>query len=239
MGLRKGDLVDLVDGIFEVDTFQSKMGDDQNIVTLSFSLTDKQAAEDLSNFLEKGYSFILDSDVTSGEQSDGTYKVFVEMERDRNVNDNIFEIVDGITKLSNKEKFRFRYYKDFRSHDATLENLQEYIPNEPEKYGINMQEGALNNYKSFFSRSFLDLTDLSEDNILTIRKKWAEPLKFEFIDFDDTLTILESIQGKFDLMESYAEILFLTKYIGDYNISKYGETLVFENEGKSLVLKRI
>ena len=39
MGLRKGDLVDLVDGIFEVDTFQSKMGDDQNIVTLSFSRT--------------------------------------------------------------------------------------------------------------------------------------------------------------------------------------------------------
>jgi hypothetical protein len=40
-------------------------------------------------------------------------------------------------------------------------------------------------------------------------------------------------------MESYAEMLYLTKYLGDYNISKYGDKLVFENKDKALVLKRI
>jgi hypothetical protein len=40
-------------------------------------------------------------------------------------------------------------------------------------------------------------------------------------------------------MKSYPEILFLTKYFGDYNISKYGDNFVFENQGKGLVLKRI
>ena len=238
MGLRANDLQDMIDNIFEIDSFKSKMGDDQNIITLSFSLTEKSAAEDLSNFLEKGYSFILDSDVTAGEQSDGTYKVFVELERNNDAPEQIFEIIDGIQKLSGKDAFKFRYYKGFRSHDASLDHITELVPTDPDKYGITMQEQSLNNYKEFFNKSFLDEVDLNE-NTLTIRKKWADPLVFEFIDFGDVINVQESIEGKFDLMESYPEILFLTKYIGDYNISKYGDKLVFENKGKALVVKRI
>ena len=190
------------------------------------------------NQLEKGYSFILDCDVTAGEQSDGTYKVFVEIERNKHSSENIFEILDGVKKLSGVNDYKFRYYKNFRSHDASLENLQEMIPDDPKNYGIKMEESSLNNYKNFFNRSFLDEVDLNE-NCLTIKKKYADTLTFEFVDFDDTLKIVENIEGRFDLMESYSEILFLTKYIGDYNISKYGDKLVFENEGKALVLKRI
>lgn len=238
MGLRANDLRDMIGSIFEVDSYASKMGDDKNIVTLSFSLNDKAAAEDLSNFLEKGYSFILDSDVTAGEQSDGTYKVFVELERNKDVNDNIFEIVDGLQNISGNEDFKFRYYKGWRSHPVTLENLEELIPTDPDNYGITMQENALNNYKEFFNRSFIDEIDLNE-NRLTIKKKWADPLVFEFIDFGNTLDMIDSIPDRFDIMESYAEILFLTKYIGDYNISKYGDKLVFENGNKALVVKRI
>jgi len=238
MGLLAGDLRDTIDRVFEIDSYKSKMGDDQNIVTLSFSLTGKEAATDLSNFLEKGYSFILDSDVTAGEQSDGTYKVFVELERNRDVNDNIFEIIDGVSKLSDKDEFKFRYYKNWRSEHATLENLKNSVPEDPDNYGLKIQESSLNNYKNFFTNSFLDSVELNE-NTLKITKKYADPLKFEFIDFGDTLQTVNKIEGKFDLMESYPEILFLTKYIGDYNISKYGDKLVFENNGKALVVKRI
>lgn len=238
MGLRSSDLQDMVGSIFEIDSYASKMGDDKNIVTISFSLNDKAAAEDLSNFLEKGYSFILDSDVTAGEQSDGTYKVFVELERNNDVAEQIFEIVDGLQNLSGKDQFKFRYYKGWRSHPVTLENLKELIPSDPDKYGLTMQENALNNYKEFFSKSFLDSIDLIE-NVLIIRKKFADTLKFEFIDYGNILDVMKNVNGRFDLMESYPEILFLTKYIGDYNISKYGDSFVFENDGKAVVLKRI
>ena len=80
MGLRSGDLKDMVDHIFEIDSFKSKMGEDKDIVTVSFSVRDPNAAEDLKNFVEKGYSFVLDADNTPGEQADGTYKVFVLLE---------------------------------------------------------------------------------------------------------------------------------------------------------------
>lgn len=237
MGLMANDLRDMMDGIFEIDSFQSKMGDDENIVTLSFSLIDKMAAEDLSNFLERGYSFILDSDVTSGEQSDGTYKVFVEIERNDSVGDQIMEIVDGISKLSGKDEFKFRYYKGWRSHPVSLENLQELVPNDPSKYGISMQENALNNYKEFFSKSFVDSIDLNE-NTLTVKKKWADELKFDFVDFGNVYEVNNSINESIDLMNSYPEIMFYTKYFGDYNITKYGDKIVFENQDKALVLKK-
>jgi hypothetical protein len=237
MGLMANDLQDMMDGIFEVDSFQSKMGDDKNIVTLSFSLIDKAAAQDLSNFIEKGYSFVLDSDVTEGEQSDGTYKVFVELERNKDVGEQIMEVIDGISKLAGKEDLKFRYYKGWRSHPASLENLQELVPNDPEKYGISMQENALNNYKMFFSKSFVDAIDLTE-NTLTIKKQYAEPLVFEFIDFGDVRKVNKSINETIDITNSYSEIMFLTKYLGDYNITKYGDKLVFENQDKALVVKR-
>ena len=150
MGLRSNDLHDLVDGIFEIDSYASKMGDDANIVTLSFSVITKEAADDLVDFLEKGYSFVLDADATAGEQSDGTYKVFVELERNKDVPEQIFEITDGISKLTNHNELKFRYYKSFRSVPVNIDALQETIPVDPDSYGIKKNEMSMNNYKEFF-----------------------------------------------------------------------------------------
>lgn len=238
MSLREGDLRDMISDVFEVDSFSSKMGSDKDIVTMSFSLKEKAPADDLMNFLERGYGFILDADVTAGEQSDGTYKVFVELARERDVHKHILEIIDGVKSLAEMDRFKFRYYKNWRSQDLSQETLEELVPNDPDKYGIKVEESRMENYKEFFNKSFIDQIDLKETT-LTLKKMYADPIVFEFIDFGDVLNIKDNIDGKFDLMESYPEILFLTKYLGDYNISKYGDKLVFENQGKGLVLKRI
>ena len=237
MGLRHGDLKDLVYDVFEIDSYASKIGEDKNIVTLSFSVKDRAPADDLVKFLEGGYSFILDSDVTSGEQADGTYKVFVELERDNKSNDNIMEIVDGIKKLSEIEKFRFRYYKNFRSHNISIESLNEFVPTDPDNYGIKVNESNLDNYKNFFSKSYVDDIVMTE-SILTIKKSYADPLHFKFIDFGPTVKTLNSIKESFNTQD-FSEIIFLSKYVGDYNITKYGNKLTFENSGSTLVLERI
>lgn len=237
MSLREGDLRNLVDSVFEVDSYASKMGDDKNIVTISFSVKDKEPAEDLANFLEKGYDFILDADVTAGEQTDGTYKVFVELQRERGVHDNINEILDGVVKLASIENPKFRYYKDFRSKDATLEEFQSNIPDNPDNYGIVATESNMNNFKNFFNRSYVESIEMDED-ILTISKKYADPLKFKFLDIGDREDILNNLSESLNFND-FAEVIFLSKYIGDYNITKYGSKLTFENNGKTLVLQRI
>lgn len=237
MSLQQGDLKHLVDDVFEVDSFASKMGDDKNIVTISFSCKDKQPAEDLSNFLEKGYGFILDADVTAGEQSDGTYKVFVEVQRERGVHDNIMEILDGVSNLTGIEKFKFRYYKDFRSKDADLSEITQTIPDNPENYGIVATESNMNNFKNFFNRSYVESVDMKND-ILTIKKRYAEPLNFKFLDIGDREETLNGITESLNFND-FAEVIFLSKYIGDYNITKYGNKLTFENNGKVLVMQRL
>jgi len=236
MGLRENDLKHMLHNVFEIDSFKSKMGDDQDIVTLSFSLRDKAPADDLVKFLEGGYSFILDADATAGEQSDGSYKVFVELERNRHVHEHIFEVLDGVKKISGIDDLKFRYYKNFKSKDATMENLDTHIPKDPNNYGLTRNQTTMENYKNFFNNSYVDSVDLLENN-LTIKKPYADPIAFEFIDFGERNKILENVEKGFNV-DAYPEILFLTKYLGDYNISKYGDNLVFENEGMALVVKR-
>lgn len=237
MGLRAGDLRDLVYDIFEIDSYKSKMGSDEEIVTLSFSVKDKAVAEDMVNFLERGYGFILDADATTGEQSDGTYKVFVEIERNKDAPEQIMEIADGLKKLADLDSLRFRYYKNFKSKDLSQEALEEMLPVDPENYGIKVNESNLENYKNFFNRSYVESVDMIDD-VLTISKKWADPLSFRFVDFGDTTDTLESLTESINVNE-FAEVIFLSKYIGDYNITKYGDKLTFENAGKTLVLKRL
>ena len=236
MGLRENDLKHMLHNVFEIDSFKSKMGDDEDIVTLSFSLRDKAPADDLVKFLEGGYSFILDADATAGEQSDGSYKVFVELERNRHVHEHIYEVLDGVKKISGIDDLKFRYYKNFKSKDATMENLDTHIPKDPNNYGLTRNQTTMENYKNFFNNSYVDSVDLLENN-LTIKKPYADPIVFEFVDFGDRNKILKNVSEGFNV-DAYPEILFLTKYLGDYNISKYGDNLVFENEGLALVVKR-
>jgi len=237
MTLYKGDLVDTIKNIFEIDAYQSKMGDDANIVTLSFSLSAKEPAEDLEKFLESGYDFILDSDVTSGEQSDGMYRVFVEIQRDRHANESIMKIMDGVAKLAGLQEWKFRYYKGFRSHDLSMDNLNEHVPLDSDNYGVKVNESNLENYKNFFNKSYIEESNLVDD-ILTIKKAYADPLHFKVLDFGEKNKVLDSINESFNTQD-FAEVIFLSKYLGDYNITKYGHKLTLENTGQTLVLERL
>jgi hypothetical protein len=76
------------------------------------------------------------------------------------------------------------------------------------------------------------------ESILTIKKSYADPLHFKFIDFGPTVKTLNSIKESFNTQD-FSEIIFLSKYVGDYNITKYGNKLTFENSGSTLVLERI
>ena len=108
MTLQQNDLKDLVSEVIEIDSDKSKMGDDADIVTITFSTITKESADDLAGFFERGYSFVLDADITTGEQVDGTYKVFVEIERDNQAGQNIMELANGVENLSGVKDLRFR-----------------------------------------------------------------------------------------------------------------------------------
>lgn len=239
MSLKSGDLVNMVDKVVEIDSYKSKMGNDEDIVVLSFTVLEDAPAKDLVNFIEKGYSFVLDAATSGGELDDGIYKVFVEIERDKHIAAQILELMDGIQKLTDNNNYRFRYYRSFKSLPLNLENLQKEIPMTTEEYNNVVTESNMNNFKNFFNKSYLESVDLTTSDELILKKIYADPVGFKIKDFGTSSYINESILEKINVKD-YAEILFLTKYIGDYNVTKFGNTiLTFENNGHTLVLERL
>lgn len=234
MGLKSGDLRYCVEKTIEIDSYKSKMGEDKDIVVVAFSVNGEEPANDLVKFIESGYDFVLDADKTSGEQSDGKFRVFVELERSKKISASILEVLDGVKKLSEIEEFRFRYYKNFRSLTADADNLSEQIPMDSVSYEIKINETHLENYKNFFQNSYVDEVVMNEDRII-FYKKYSQPLSFNFGEFGNQEEVQSMVKESFDVAKM-PEVMFLSKFVGDFNIQIYGDNYLFENRGKSVLL---
>lgn len=135
-GLEVGDLNRLIHPKLHVDEFKSKMGADEDIVVLTFKVDGKEPATDLMNFFERGYDWVLDADVSSGELEDGEYLVFVEMERDPMVAENTLRLIEDVLNLTEQKmgEWKFQYRKEHTEYDINLENLMRIIPSTPKEY---------------------------------------------------------------------------------------------------------
>ncbi len=134
--LEMGDLKRLVHDELHIDEYKSKMGTDADVCVISFKVAGKEPSADLVSFIEKGYDFVLDADVSSGEKEGGDYLVFVELERTAELPEQIIEMMDDIMNLTeqNLEDWRVRYYKSVTDHELTKESLANIIPLTPEEY---------------------------------------------------------------------------------------------------------
>lgn len=236
--LHPEDLRGMVKKVFEIDSFKSKIGDDQDVVVVSFTVEYEDPAKDLENFIEMGYEFVLDADCSPGETDDGTYKVFVELERGRHVAKQIMEMLDGIERLTGMNDMRFRYFKNFKSQDATEENLAATIPTDKDAYLVATERNKLNNFSEFFSNSYADEIKLIDESI-SFKRIWKDTVTFNVVNSGSKKDVYESIKGPMMLeSKDIAEIMFLTKYIGNYNITKISNTFIFENSGHAVALEK-
>jgi hypothetical protein len=236
--LRADDLKDLVKKVFEIDSFKSKLGADEDVCVLSFTVDHEDPAKDLENFIEMGFSFVLDADCTPGELDDGKYRVYVEIERTRHVADQILEIIEGVQKITGFDQMRFRYFKSFKSLPATKENLELSVPKNKNEYKEFTERNSLNNFSNFFSNSYADSLDVMEESI-TFKRPFSGAITFNIVNSGSKRDIYDSIKGPIFLEnKDMAEVMFLTKVIGNYNITKIGNTFIFENSGWAVALER-
>jgi len=135
-GLEPGDLARLVDTEVGVDEYKSKIGTDEEIVVVSFSVQGKDPALDLVSFIEKSYDWVLDSDLSSGELEDGSYIVFVELDRNSEVAANLVQMFADLVPLTgiDIQDWTIQYHKPSRRGTANIESLENLIPNSPDAY---------------------------------------------------------------------------------------------------------
>ena len=97
------DLDGLLKPTIHVDEFSSKMGDDDDIIVISFFVRDQQAAKDLMMWFEKGYDFVLDADHSPGEIRPGRYLVYVEIRRRSTAGGNVEQLLNDLNTLTEFE----------------------------------------------------------------------------------------------------------------------------------------
>lgn len=236
--LRANDLQYLIRDVFEIDSYKSKMGDDSEIIVLSFTAEDEDPAKDFEHFVELGYSFVIDADVSPGETENNDFKIYIEIERTQHAAEQIIELLDGVKKITGIEDFRFRYFKSFRSQEATLENLKNIIPTNSKEYKDATTKFHMENFSNFFASSYTDNIELLGES-LTFKRIRMEPVTFKIITSGPKTDVYNAITGPMMLESSdIAEVLYLTKSIGNYNINKIGNTFVFENNGWAVALEK-
>ena len=135
-GLESGDLKRLIHPELHIDEFRSKLGDDEDVVVVSFKVDTKEPANDLVAFIEKGYDWVIDADISSGEIDDGSYIVFVEIDRDSQAAENIMSLMEDLMNVTDQDisDWRVRYYKAHKETTLSLEALEKLIPSTPEEY---------------------------------------------------------------------------------------------------------
>ncbi len=238
-GLRPMDLEEVVHPTFDIDTFRSKMGEDKDVCVVSFKVIDRSPAKDLMEFIEKGYNFVLDADVSSGEDNNGEYSVFVEISRTPKLAEQIKDLTYGVKKLTGIEDFKFRYYKDKDVLEATEENFKNRVPSTAGDYVGFMNKMQTENVKQFFTKTLMDDLTLDGD-IITIHKPFNRTVQLQIVKDSPTESILEGIEDGYSVDEAAtSEMFWLTKVLGDYSINKVGENFVFNNGSRSMLLKRI
>ena len=136
MSLKKMELAGSIGKKIHFDEYKAKMGEDADIIVVSFKSTYKDQAQDLVNFLEKGYDWILDADVSAGELDDGQYLIFVEILRRPSVPEKIIKMLDDLKNLTGTKvhDYEFKYAKDTQYTPLSVETLSSRIPLDPRKY---------------------------------------------------------------------------------------------------------
>lgn len=126
-----------------IDEFSSKMGEDADIIVVSFFVRDKQAAKDLMYWFEKGYDFVLDADTSPGEIKPNRYLVYIEMRRRNAAPRQIEEILDDLGTLTEYDSDEWTMVYKKKQYKWSPETFAELVPLTPNDYR-ERTEGDLN-----------------------------------------------------------------------------------------------
>lgn len=135
-GLNFHDMEGQIEPLITVDEYVAKMGKDSDIVTLSFKVKSEQVANDLVDWFERGYDFVLDASVSTGEVEVGKYLVFVEMNRRSTVPSRIVELLDDLETLTNIKLDEWEIEVEDKTYEPEEEILKQVIITSPHDYKV-------------------------------------------------------------------------------------------------------
>ena len=117
-----------------IDEYAATMGKDSEIVTVGFTVNSEEVGNDLVDWLERGYNYVLDAQVSDGELPNGKYIVFVELSRRSKTAERIIEILDDLKTLTGLDVKDWTVQIDDEDYDATEEIIKQKVTISPKEY---------------------------------------------------------------------------------------------------------
>lgn len=142
-GLDYMDMVNQIEPNVSVDEYVAKMGDDKDIVTITFTVKSELVGNDLVEWFERGYDFILDASVSSGESKFGKWLVFVELERKNSVPSQLIEMLKDLETLTNLQLDDWEIKVDGKIYKPNVDTLKQVVILSPYQYK-NIKDKELN-----------------------------------------------------------------------------------------------
>ncbi len=139
-GLDYHDMEGQVEPNVTVDEYAAKMGKDSDIVTLAFVVRSKEAGNDLVDWFEKGYDYILDASLSTGEVESGKWLLFVEINRRSTVPQRIVEIISDLRTLTNLKLSDWTIKIDDEDYEPEEQILKQVIICNPNEYKIEQEK---------------------------------------------------------------------------------------------------
>lgn len=132
--LQYRDMEGMIKPSVHIDEFASKMGDDEDIIVVSFFVRSLEAAKDLVNWFEKGYDWVLDADRSPGEIRPGRYLVYVEMRRRSTAGERVAEMLEDLGTLTELDIDDWELVYDDQKVPFSQDNFDRLVPRSPREY---------------------------------------------------------------------------------------------------------
>jgi hypothetical protein len=162
------DLEGMLKPTIHVDEFNSKMGEDEDIIVISFFVRDKQAAKDLMNWFEKGYDFVLDADRSPGEIKTNRYLVYIELRRRSTAPSHIKQMLEDLNTLTEFNVDDWVMHYNNEEMPFTEENFAKVVPLSPKDYRAKF-ETDLNDLRTAAGMEPKPIHDKKKSDIKSIQ----------------------------------------------------------------------
>ena len=187
-GLKEGDLENLVLPLVSIDEFESKLDDDSIVV--GFYVQDKDPANDLNRFIQKGSIDLLDTDVSPAPNEDGYFMVFVEMLRDHEFPHRLIDILETLHGLTEVKDWNMSIYGGEEEEPLTLDALESKVRL------ISMEDALQESIRDFFQESVLDELYWADGQLTFERRGLRETYALVDLDTFDNLSANNSIMNE-------------------------------------------
>ena len=126
----------LVQSFITIDKYKPKIGDEEDTVVVTFTVTYEKPALDLVDFIQSGHVDHLDVEASVSPEPNGKFKVFVEFQREPGMFEKVNGLLTDINQIVSKD-LQWEYVA-FKNGDVkkpfNRENFEEDIIDNKVKY---------------------------------------------------------------------------------------------------------